>query len=193
MTDQEAIARLIDGDEAGLEALVEAYGQRAYSLAAVMVGDRDEAQEVASDAFLKVFRSRSRLDPERGFWPWLATIVANEARSAIRRRRRRERLERILKLHLPAPQDPTLVAEVRYLEDWALDALNILPAPERQALQLRLLLDLDERAIGEIMGCPVGTVKTRLHRGRRRLKELAKRDLQGYLPEALDAMGGPHA
>lgn len=193
MTERDAVAALVLGEERGLEALVELYGRRAYALAAVMTGDTEEAEEVANEAFLRVFKSRARLDPSRGFWPWLATIVGNEARSAIRRRRRRERVERILRLRLTVARDPTALAEVRYLEDWVLGALNSLPAHEGQVLRLRLLLDLDERAIGEIVGCPVGTVKSRLHRGRRRLKELARRDLHGYLPPALDTTGEPHA
>jgi RNA polymerase sigma-70 factor (ECF subfamily) len=62
-------------------------------------------------------------------------------------------------------------------------AIGSLPVGEREVVQLRFLLDLDEKSIAEIVGCPLGTVKVRLHRARKHLRERALRELDGYLPE----------
>lgn len=150
-----------------------------------MVRDPELADDIVSQAFLKAFRARGRLDPQLSFWPWLLRITVNEARDELRRRTRRERLTQIV-MRLPIPrEDPVEVAESNHLGRWLVDSIARLPTGEREVLQLRFLLDLDEKSIGETLGCPVGTVKIRLHRGRQRLRERALKELDGYLPERL--------
>jgi RNA polymerase sigma-70 factor (ECF subfamily) len=185
VTEMEAVAALCAGDERGFEALVEMFEHRAFALAVVMVRDPALADDVVSEAFLKAFRFRARLDPQLAFWRWLLRIVENEARTAIKRRARGERLTQLL-MRLPAPhEDPVARAESNDLARWLLAAIRLLPAGERDVIYLRFLLDLDERSIAKALDCPVGTVKVRLHRGRRHLRDRALKELDGYLPESL--------
>lgn len=192
MTELEAVAALRCGDERGFEALVKLYERRAFGVAVVMLRDSALADDVVSEAFLKAFRFRERLDPQRDFWPWFLRIMVNEARTAIRRRNRRERLVQVLRRLPGRREDPVEVAESNELRRWLVVAIGLLPTGEREVVQLRFLLDLDEKSIAEIVGCPLGTVKVRLHRARKHLRERAIRELEGYLPERLSLGANPH-
>lgn len=192
MTELEAVAALCSGDEQGFEALVKLYEGRAFAVAVVMLRDPSLADDVVSEAFLKAFRFRERFDPQRDFWPWFLRILANEARTAIRRRTRRERLAQVLRRLPGRREDPVEVAESNELRRWLVAAIGLLPVGEREVVQLRFLLDLDEKSIAEIVGCPLGTVKVRLHRARRHLRERALRELDGYLPERLSLGANSH-
>ena len=192
VTELEAVAAFCAGDERGFEQLVGMFERRAFGVAVVIVRDAALADDIVSEAFLKAYRFRSRLDPNRAFWPWLVTIVVNEARSAARRRSRRVRLGQILALNPSRPEDPVALAEENELARWLLHAILALPIGEREVVHLRFLLDMDEKSIAEVLGCPLGTVKTRLHRARRRLRERASRELEGYIPDSLTVGADGH-
>ncbi len=185
VTELEAVAAFCAGDERGFERLVEMFDRRAFGVAVVIVRDAALADDVVSEAFLKAYRYRTRLNPKLGFWPWLVTIVVNEARSAVRRRSRQVRLGQLLALHPSQPEDPVALAEENELGRWLLQAILALPIGEREVVHLRFLLDMDENSIASVLGCPLGTVKTRLHRARRRLRDRAARGLEGYIPDSL--------
>jgi len=191
VTEAEAVAALKRGDEQGLADLVARFEGRALRVAAVMLRDPSLAEDIVSQAFLKAFRSRDRLDPAMVFWPWLLTIVVNEARTELRRRSIRERLFQTLRRRPATELDPAVQAELNELGRWLLSAIASLPRVEREVVQLRFLLDMDEVSIAQAVGCPVGTVKTRIYRGRRRIQRLATRELVDYLPARL-LIGAPH-
>ncbi|MGC2191898.1 MAG: sigma-70 family RNA polymerase sigma factor [Candidatus Dormiibacterota bacterium] len=185
MTESEAVAAMHAGDERGFEELVRLFERRAFAVAVAMTRDPALADDVVSEAFLRAFRYRSRLDPRFGFWPWLVRVVVNEAHTAIRRRARRERLAHLLG-RLPHPhEDPVEAAEENELGRWLLASIRSLPQTEMEVIHLRFMLDMDEKTIANTLGCPVGTVKVRLHRGRRRLRARALRELDGYLPDSV--------
>jgi RNA polymerase sigma-70 factor (ECF subfamily) len=185
VTELEAVAAMCAGDERGFEELVGLFERRAFAVALAMTRDPALADDVVSEAFLRAFKYRGRLDPNLAFWPWLVRIVVNEAHTAIRRRARRERLTHVL-IRVPHPrEDPVEAAEENALGRWLLAAIRSLPAAEREAIQLRLMLDMDEKTIAHTLGCPVGTIKVRLHRGRKRLRARALRELDGFLPDSL--------
>lgn len=180
------------GDERGFEELVELFKRRAFAVALAVTRDPALADDVVSEAFLKAFRYRGRLDPTLGFWPWLARILVNEARTANRRRARRERLTHLLS-RVPHPrEDPVAAAEGNALARWLLAAIRSLPQAEMEVLQLRFMLDMDEKTIASSLGCPIGTVKVRLHRGRQRLRARALLELDGYLPDSLTLGADTH-
>jgi RNA polymerase sigma-70 factor (ECF subfamily) len=192
VTETEAVAALCAGDERGFEALVEMFEHRAFAVAVVMVRDPSLANDIVSEAFLKAFRARARLDPQFGFWPWLLKIVENEALTAVRRRTRRERLEAML-MRLPLREDdPVAEAESHDLARWLLSAIRQLSAGEREVMYRRFLLDLDENSIAKELGCPLGTVKTRIRRGRKHLRDRALKELDAYLPEPLGLGANTH-
>jgi RNA polymerase sigma-70 factor (ECF subfamily) len=192
VTELEAVAAMRAGDERGFEELVELFERRAFAVAVAMTRDPALADDVVSEAFLRVFKFRNRLDPQFGFWPWLVRVVVNEAHTAIRRRARRERLPHLLSRLPHRTEDPVEAAEETALGRWLLAAIRSLPQAEMEVIQLRFMLDMDEKTIAKTLACPVGTVKVRLHRGRKRLRARALRELDGYLPDSLSLGAARH-
>lgn len=169
MTDPEAIEALQRGDPEGMDALVIRYQVRATRVAYQITRDRAMAEDLVADAFLAVFRQVGRQDPNRPFEPWFLRIVANLAISYARRRARFQRLAHLLQGY-EISEAPDVLAERRDIRREVANALERIPPAERAALSLRYAMHLDERSVAEIMQKPIGTVKTLLHRGRRRLE-----------------------
>jgi RNA polymerase sigma-70 factor (ECF subfamily) len=180
MHDQEALEALKRGDPAGMEALVAAHQLPALKLAYQITRDQQSAEDVVADSFLVVFEQRNRQDPARPFHPWFLRIVANRAITMTRRSGRLANLLQLLKPH-DHSDDPAETADRNAEHREVVAALGRLPPKERAALTLRYLMDLDERAIADTLGWPIGTVKTRLHRGRNRLRrQLAADDPKSW-------------
>ena len=175
MTDSEAVQALQRGDQRGLEALVERYELRALRTAYHVTRDPESAKDVVADAFLAVFERIDSCDPDRPFEPWLVRIVVNRAISITRRVNRYQKVLSLLRRG-PEPHDPEAEVLRNELHIVLAEALRSLPAQERAALSLRYLLDLGERQIAESLGWPLGTVKTRLHRGRAHLRKKLETD-----------------
>ncbi len=178
MTDSEAVRALQQGDESGLEALVERYELRALRTAYHVTRDPELARDVVADGFLAVFEHIDRCDPSRPFEPWLIRIVVNRAISVSRRVNRYQRLLSMLR-RSPEHHDPEAEVLQNELHSVLAEAIRSLAAPERAALALRYFLDLDEREMAEWLGWPLGTVKTRLHRGRAHLRKKLEADGAG--------------
>lgn len=124
------------------------------------------------------------------FKPWLLTIVANEARTRNRSARRRARLELRLVEDRPgvdaAPSPERAVLDREPLAAVA-EALERLPEKDRLVIVLRYLLDLSERETAQVLGCPLGTVKSRVSRALTKLRRRLGDDGQELLPaEAAD-------
>ncbi|HZB49599.1 MAG TPA: sigma-70 family RNA polymerase sigma factor [Mycobacteriales bacterium] len=141
-----------------------------------LTADLAEAQDAVQEAFTRALarpRAFERLDnPEA----WLRVVALNVAR---RRLRRRAHLDRLLRRPAPGPVTPDgLSADHVAL----VAALRRLPAPQRESVALHHLADLPVAEVAELTGVPVGTVKTRLARGRARLAELLADDAGGTAP-----------
>jgi RNA polymerase sigma-70 factor (ECF subfamily) len=141
------------------------------NLARRMVSDRESAEDIAQEAFIKAFQRLHRFRGEAAFATWLYRITINEAKVYLRSHRRREaRWERQRDLQIvesPAGEragSPEPLTEL----------LQELPEEQRVALALFYLQELSVEQIAETVGSPVGTVKARLSRGRDRLRQLAK-------------------
>jgi len=142
-----------------------------YTQAYRLVGDRQEAEDVAQDAYVRVFRSVAGFRGEAQFETWLYRIVANAAMTRLRKRRRFGDLPR-------EPSDePARSGSSERPDDRALDrvtlerALRKLPDAMRTVVLLKDVYGLSCREIGKGLGVSEGAVKVRLHRARRRLKE----------------------
>jgi RNA polymerase sigma-70 factor (ECF subfamily) len=170
------LARDLDG---AFEELVRGHERLVYGLALRVVGDARDAEEVAQDAFGRAYQALAGYPPERvaamRLRPWLARIALNLARNRLRRRTPPTRpLEagdgEPLALAAPAGAEPAAVAERR--EDRRLwgELLAGLPVRYREAVVLRHVEDLPYAEVAEVLGQPVGTVKTHVHRGVRLLR-----------------------
>ncbi|WP_189247761.1 RNA polymerase sigma factor [Streptosporangium pseudovulgare] len=176
--DDEAIARSLDGDLAAYEVLVARYSALAHRTAA-MLGAGDEAEDVVQEAFVKAYRHLGGFRRGAPFRPWLLRIVANETHDLTRSRgRRAELVARVTELDPPGASqssEDTAVATDRRAR--LLDLVRALPERERQAVVCRYFLQLSEAETAQVLGLPVGTVKSRTSRGLRRLREEVDRDL----------------
>jgi RNA polymerase sigma factor (sigma-70 family) len=177
----EAVEALRRGDERGLEFLVARHELQARRVAFAITGNLATAEDVVAEAFLKVHQHIGRFESGRRFSPWFLKIVTNEALYAARRARRAESLHALLGRQQARPADPVEVAEGNELRREVIAAVGGLGPRERAAVTLRYLLDLDERTVAETLGWPLGTVKTRLHRARVRLREQLGSRLQDRL------------
>lgn len=178
MEDDEAIARSLDGDLSAYEVLVARYSVLAHRTAALL-GARDEAEDVVQEAFVKAFRHLGSFRRGSEFRPWLLRIVANETHNLTRARGRRSDL--VLRLResvdAPAADDPEGSAVATDRRARLLEAVRALPDRERRAVICRYFLQLSEAETAEVLGWPVGTVKSRTHRGLARLREEAGHEL----------------
>lgn len=168
MVSRELLAACRRGDPHAFEELVEATHRQVYTLAYRLVGDRGEAEDVAQEAYLRVYRSLGGFREEARFETWLYRIVTNAAMSHLRKRGRFGEL-------LVEDREPQAEADGP-LPESALDrvvlrkALEQLPLGLRTVMVLREVYGLPIADIAEEMELSEGAVKVRLHRARRKLK-----------------------
>lgn len=181
MTDEELMAHFQDGVVDAFDVLVDRYSSRLFRFVLDFVKDRHKAEDIVQDTFIRVYRNRHSYKPVAKFSTWLYTIGGNLARSEYRKGRRR----RMSPLHwtgeqeegfeLPLPADthePNRIAESRIHLEQILEALSKLPDPFREVVTLRDVQQLSYEEIADITGLPLGTVKSRIHRGRSQLQNV---------------------
>ncbi len=147
------------------------HGRRLYGLCCHLCGNVPDADDLYQETWLKVVKNIARYDPEREFEPWLTRICVNTYRNSLRRAMRSpifgfsdgEKQERAL-MCAPAPQG----------EDYSelYEAVECLPEKLRLAVILYYFRDMDIAAAAAALGVPAGTVKSRLNRARRLLREV---------------------
>lgn len=185
MVDDDAalVKQCLSGDEFSMRALVERFQGMVFGLCFRMLGHREDAEDVAQDVFHRVFRSLHRWDSSRPLKPWLLTIAANRCRTALQMRTRRPRETEFIELVEDVGIETTgdLAEELQA-------ALEKVREQYRLCFILFYQQELSCSEIGNILGCPQGTVKTWLHRARRDLAQHLKR--RGFGPEAHHELHG---
>lgn len=163
------IRRCLAGEQDAMLDLVDRYRGRVFGLCYRMLEHREDAEDTAQETFVRVLKNLHRWDPERDFLPWLLAIAANRCRTVIARRMRRPR-PRALNEPLP-DRHPDLSAAKQLAEELEL-ALGQLRAEYRQAFVLFHEQELSYAEIANVLQCPIGTVRTWIHRARRELIRL---------------------
>ncbi len=169
------------GAEDALDTLARSCRQQAYVFALQLIGNPDDALDVAQDAMVRFFRSLDRFDASRPVRPWLLRIVRNLVRDRARRMRvrRTESLEPAEDALRFEPKDPTPDPEAqsarRELQTLLWSCLRELPPRYREVLVLRDYQDLAYAEIATTLKIPRGTVMSRLHRARRLLRDVVRR------------------
>lgn len=164
------------GDETACEQLVRRYQDLALRTAYLLTNHRQAAEDVAQNAFLNTFRHLRAFDAERPFRPWFLAILTNEARMYLRGQRRRPAVPLLLDAGQDEPPalrqaDELLAGLVRDDERARVRAaLAALDEPLRTTAVLYYFNDLSVDEIADATGAPVGTVKSRLHGARQRLR-----------------------
>lgn len=171
--DGELVDRARAGDETAMNALVTRHHETVYRVALSITRDVDRAQDVAQDAFLKAFRGLDRFRGDAPFRSWLLTITSNEARTSLRRvRRRREQALHPGDDFVDTERNPAEAAVVAEEARRARDLLQSLPEKQRLAVTLRIEDGLSFRDIGELIGSTEGAARVNYFHGIRKLREL---------------------
>ncbi|NOY26684.1 MAG: RNA polymerase sigma factor [Oligoflexia bacterium] len=154
---------------APFESLLAAYAPRVRRAALGLLGDEQEAAEVAQEALLRAFRARARYDAARPFYPWLYSIVRNACFDARDRRRHRALSgldsDRVGSTEPAADEQLGTARQVARLRA----AMEHLSPDHREIIALRHFQDLSYAEIGSLLDLPQGTVMSRLYRARRAL------------------------
>jgi len=197
-TEVALVAAARDGDRQAFAGLVERYERPVFSLAYRMLGDADDAEDAAQEAFLRAYRSLGAYDFHRPFSTWLLSITAHFCIDRLRRRRGVQSLDDLPAWRQVAGNtiDPEHAAEEADQADRIQAGLNALPDDYRLVLVLRYWHDFGYAEIAALVGETESAVKSRLHRARRQLGDLliqaGARDaarIQPGLPDAPAASG----
>jgi RNA polymerase sigma-70 factor (ECF subfamily) len=176
-SDAELVRRCRLGEETAWRALVTRHTRKVFALAYRFVGRVDQAEDLTQDIFIKVYRSLDRYrDSEGAFGTWLMTVARNQAIDQYRRRRE-ERLRdvedpELLQTAVAADDSPLHTLERAERVRLVHRGLRALPAELREPIVLCDLQGVAYEEAAAALGIPLGTVKSRLNRGR---LELAKR------------------
>ncbi len=174
LDDRALVARVTEGDGGALEALYARYGRACFGLARRILADEQFAQDVVQEVFLTVWRDAHRFDASRGgFSSWLLSMTHHKAVDAVRReenlRKRRTTAELLEERPVDGPQVHDEVWSTLRRER-VREAMQTLPEPQREALVLAYFGGYTQREIAGLTGTPLGTVKTRMLVGMKRLK-----------------------
>jgi len=173
LADRVLVERAKRGDVAAFEQIVDRYQESVFRVAYLVTRSPSDAQEAAQDSFVKAYGALGRFRPGAPLRPWLMRIVVNESRNRRRSAGRREVLlvraaaDRSLEGADPSPE-AALLARERRRE--LLSGLERLSEGDQLVIVCRFLLDLSERETGQVLGCRLGTVKSRLSRALVRLR-----------------------
>ncbi|MCS0638407.1 sigma-70 family RNA polymerase sigma factor [Streptomyces sp. LP05-1] len=158
---------LLRGDERSFEAIYRRWNPLVTTLAARTLGDPREAEDVAQQVFLAAWRGRAGFRPERGpLAAWLVGITRRKTVDALAARRRRTDLPAAPPAAAPGPGPDELLDRLVVARE-----LGRLPSAQREVLCLAFYADLTQSQIAERTGIPLGTVKSHVRRGLRRLRD----------------------
>jgi RNA polymerase sigma-70 factor (ECF subfamily) len=171
------IRRAQAGDADAFGLLVERHMRRAYFAALSLVGSREDALDLSQEAFARAYRARRRIDPERPFYAWLYQILRRLCFNFLRDRRARRRT-----LDAAAPwlahaaadratPDPAAALEQEEARHAVAQAIEALPAREREVIALKEFEGMAYKEIAALIGIPIGTVMSRLYSARQRLAQ----------------------
>jgi len=181
LDDQALLARVADGDSGALDALYQRYSRVVYGVALRILGEADLAEDVVQETFWRVWRRSGTFQPGRGqVAAWIFGIAHNLSVDELRRQRSR-----------PRPvYDTDETAVLRDLEDSRMDveaealenergrliaaALQQITAEQREAIELAYFGGLSQSEIAERLQSPIGTIKTRIRLGMRKLRDILR-------------------
>ena len=173
------IVRAKAGEREAFSLLIRHNIQRVYRAAYAVVRNRDDAEDIAQETFVRAYQSISRFDETRPLFPWLYRIARNLCLNRIERVTKRE-TELPEFDYLPdasaGPEESAIAAEERRL---VRGAVGRLPDQHRQIIELSHFQECSYREIADILDVPMGTVMSRLYNARRKLRELLETDENG--------------
>lgn len=177
------------GDVDAFEKLIEIYQKKIFNLAYRIVGNYDDASDLAQEALIRIFKSIANFKEQSSFSTWVYRITTNVCLDEIRKKKNRRVLSLDEEIHVedgemkrqimsddPLPDEVAEREELRSIVSRAIDSL---PEEQRVMITLRDIQGLSYEEIAEVLNCPGGTVKSRINRSRQALKNvlMSKREL----------------
>ncbi len=177
-TDEELIERFQHGDLYAFDMIVRRYKDQLLNFVYRFVGNMEEAEDIVQETFLRVYRNRQAYKRIAKFSTWIYTIAGNLARTELRKRKRR-RIFSITDLGYEDKDyeisdevfNPESHVDSRMQEEIIQREINKLPPKFREVIILRDVQELSYEEISKILNVPIGTVKSRVNRGRLKLQE----------------------
>jgi RNA polymerase sigma-70 factor (ECF subfamily) len=171
-TDEELVARALDGDKNSFSELILRWERPIYALAYRQIGREEDARDVCQETFLRAYRALNGFRGQAKFSSWLYRIALNLCRDWLRRERRTPVVqppEDVDLMDLAAAREPSETIEDRVeradLSRAVERAMELLPEEQRTAIILKEYHGLTFQEIADLVGCPLSTVKTRLYQG----------------------------
>jgi len=177
LDDSAVVSAFLAGEERAFEELVNRYQTRLLNFIYRTTGDRERAEDLVQEVFIRVYRHLHRFDRSKKFSTWIYTIASNLAKNELRNRSRNplvlfqtikrnwQEEDRPLQFEDPASRPDDLFRK-RHLRDLVEDSVQKLPPHHRQVFVLRELEGKSYEEIADITSCNLGTVKSRLNRAR---------------------------
>jgi len=176
LSDQKLMAELQDGNQAALESLVDRYKSRLYNTIYRLILDRETAEDILQETFLRVYRERKSYNYAYCFSTWVYTIALNLTKNELKRRSRRRLFGLVSGNNHSHSSEPTN-GHLGYLLE---QAINDLPKRYKMVFVLRDVSQLSYEEIAQSLRIPIGTVKSRVNRARLMLQAALKPKLDSY-------------
>lgn len=183
--DADLVALVRSGHLDAFEKLMDRHAGKAFQIAYGILGQKDDAEEVTQDAFVRIYRALPKFRGDSEFSTWMYRIVVNQARNKYRwNKRRGAHLNMSIHQQIEMDDSSSLTFDVtdarktpdreivfREWEDEIAREVEKLPAVNREALILRNVKNLSYEQIADVLNCKVGTVKSRIARAREELRK----------------------
>lgn len=176
------------GDIAAFEELIEGYQKKIFNLAYRIIGNYDDAGDMAQEALIRIYRSIANFKEQSSFSTWIYRITTNVCLDEIRKRKNKKvisldeeiRMEdgEMKRQFMSDDIQPDAAAEQKELRTMVNNAINSLPEDQRLVITLRDIQGLSYDEISTVLDCPAGTVKSRISRARQALKNVLSTKLE---------------
>ena len=173
------VRRAKRGDYKAFDLLVLKYQSRIIGLAMKFVKDIQTAEDVAQESFIKAYKSLDSFREESAFYTWLYRIASNTSKNYLISKKRKNELlesevfssEEIDIFDIPGGSSPEEILQANNLREVIFESLSNLPEDIRTAVSLREFEGMSYEEISKVLDCPIGTVRSRIFRGREIIQE----------------------
>jgi len=185
LADEILVSKTLQGDKNAFCELIKRYEKQIYSLAYRLTNNLEDAQDLAQEAFSRIYLVLEKYDPGRPFFPWMYKVANNVIYSHLRNQKNKSQeisLDKVIDFSPLIPDRDTHPEEYstsRETQRLVQQAVAELPEKYRVPLVLKYLEDLSYKSIGEILNLPVTTIETRLYRGKILLQKRLNKVMEG--------------
>jgi len=187
VSDEALVAMTLKGQSAAFEELIKRYERQIYSLTLKMMGNQEDANDVAQEIFIKLYNALNKFDNERKFFSWMYKIALNVCYTAMKRRPQENfSLDNIIDFAPLIPErdtQPETYFESQEIKTLVQTAISELPENFRVPVLLRYMHEMSYQQIADAMELPVSTIETRLYRG----KAILQKRLANLLERGVDS------